>query len=140
MFENVTAQRQSCIWLWKDRKDRWSLASNLILLTTSEGQPYSLSLEVRNLTLGEGECLPKTQQVSTRVLSATMVCSPRKSLMTSRRKAEPRAGRNGFKRRQVYVTPKTQCFHRQDFTHVLKPSSLFRITLSAKLSLESVAY
>lgn len=84
MFENVTAQRHSCLWAWKDRKDRWSLASNLILLTASEGQAYSLSLKVRNLTLGEGECLPKTQQVSTRVPSAITLCPPRKMLLGSR--------------------------------------------------------
>lgn len=83
MFENVTAQRHSCLWVWKDRKDRWSLTSNLGLLTTSEGQPYSLSLKVGNLMFGGGECLPKcskTQQVP----SATMVCPPRKILLGGR--------------------------------------------------------
>lgn len=87
MFENVTAQRHSCLWVWKDTKDRWSLTSNLGLLTASEGQLYILSLKVGTLTLREGECLSrcsKTQQVSTRAPSATMVCPPRKTLLGGR--------------------------------------------------------
>lgn len=66
----------------KNRSYRWSVTYNLVLLTTSEGQPYSVSLKVGNLMLGEDEHLPRTitQQVSIRVPSSTMVCPSRKIL------------------------------------------------------------